>query len=156
MSDSIKISPKYGLNPTIPVCFWCGKEKNEVALLGKINKEDSKAPMKAVINYEPCDKCNEFFSKGIQVIGITKHPIIKGLFPIMIQDKQNAFFPTGTMFVATDTWIKDFLTTNEKEYMIDEVLKKRKLLLPDPIVSDIVKELKNEDLEEKEQGNENN
>ena len=28
----IKLSPKHGLNPTIPVCFWCGEERNEVAL----------------------------------------------------------------------------------------------------------------------------
>ena len=32
----IKLSPKHGLNPTIPVCFWCGEERNEVALLGHI------------------------------------------------------------------------------------------------------------------------
>lgn len=24
----ITLSPKYGVNPTIPVCFWCGEEKN--------------------------------------------------------------------------------------------------------------------------------
>ena len=38
MSDSIKISPKHGVNPTIPRCFFCGKEKNMVALLGRIPK----------------------------------------------------------------------------------------------------------------------
>ena len=32
--DSILLSPKHGVNPTIPVCFWCGREKNEVALMG--------------------------------------------------------------------------------------------------------------------------
>lgn len=32
--SGIKLSPKYGVNPTIPVCFWCGKEKNEIALMG--------------------------------------------------------------------------------------------------------------------------
>ena len=35
----IKLSPKHGLNPTIPVCFWCGEERNEVALLGHIGDE---------------------------------------------------------------------------------------------------------------------
>ena len=44
----IKLSPKHGLNPTIPVCFWCGEERNEVALLGHIGDgrkhEDFEAP----------------------------------------------------------------------------------------------------------------
>ena len=35
-TNSIKISQKHGVNPTIPICFWCGKEKNEIALLGKL------------------------------------------------------------------------------------------------------------------------
>lgn len=39
MSKGIKISPKYGLNPTIPVCFWCGKQKNEIALMGRMSKK---------------------------------------------------------------------------------------------------------------------
>lgn len=37
--NGIEISPKHGLNPTIPVCFWCGKEKNEIALLGRIREK---------------------------------------------------------------------------------------------------------------------
>ena len=36
MSNSIKLSEKYGVNPTIPVCFFCGMPKNEIALLGHI------------------------------------------------------------------------------------------------------------------------
>ena len=57
----IKLSPKHGLNPTIPVCFWCGEERNEVALLGHIGDgrklEEFEAPMHMVIDYEPCEKC---------------------------------------------------------------------------------------------------
>ena len=30
----IKLSKKHGLQPTIPLCPYCGKEKNEIALLG--------------------------------------------------------------------------------------------------------------------------
>ena len=36
---SIKLSPKHGLNPTIATCFYCGKDKNELILAGKINKK---------------------------------------------------------------------------------------------------------------------
>ena len=76
---SIKVSEKYGVNPTIPVCFFCGEEKNEVALLGKITdkqtKEEIEAPMRTVIDYEPCDKCKEQWSKGVAIIEVTKNDL---------------------------------------------------------------------------------
>lgn len=90
MSKGIEVSPKHGLNPTIPVCFFCGEEKNEIALLGRIRKKDTRptawggrstkvidddveAPMKMVMDYEPCDKCKEQFDKGVLLIGVTTH-----------------------------------------------------------------------------------
>ena len=56
MSRSIRISEKHGVNPTIPICFYCGEDKNEVALLGKLHG-DKEAPMRMWINgdYEPDD-----------------------------------------------------------------------------------------------------
>lgn len=39
-NGSIELSPKYGVNPTISVYFWCGKEKNELALMGRVRKCD--------------------------------------------------------------------------------------------------------------------
>ena len=141
MSNNIKVSPKHGLNPTIPICFWCGKEKNEVALMGKIDKQDSKAPRKMITNYEPCDKCKELFSAGVHVIGVTEEPITKGMFPI-VSDGKIQLYPTGSMFVAKEDWVKRFLTANEGEDMIEEVLSKKILILPDKIVSEIVKESK--------------
>lgn len=60
MSRSIRISEKHGANPTIPICFFCGEDKNEVALLGKLSG-DKEAPMRMWINgdYEPCDECKK-------------------------------------------------------------------------------------------------
>lgn len=76
---SIELSEKYGVNPTIPVCFFCGEEKNEVALLGKITckqtKEEIEAPMRMVLDYEPCDKCKEQWSKGVAIIEVTKNDL---------------------------------------------------------------------------------
>lgn len=31
-SNNITLSPKYGVNPTIPVCFWCGESKAEAPI----------------------------------------------------------------------------------------------------------------------------
>lgn len=62
------MSRKHGLNPTVPICFFCGETKNEVALLGRINSPDRKekdieAPSHCIINYEPCDECKEKMKK---------------------------------------------------------------------------------------------
>ena len=78
----IRLSPKYGLNPTIPVCFFCGKQKNEIALLGRISNRkrvrtawggsseqvfdsDVEAPRNMILDYEPCDECKEKFKEGV-------------------------------------------------------------------------------------------
>lgn len=70
MSNGITLSPKYGVNPTIPVCFWCGEEKNEVALMGHIGDgrkhEDFEAPMHMVLNFEPCTEAAKRIFNGIE------------------------------------------------------------------------------------------
>lgn len=94
MSKSIKLSPKHGLNPCIPVCFFCGEDKNEIALLGKIGKEDREAPMKSVLDYIPCEECQKKFAEGVLIIEVTQSPEYIGL-PIA----ENAY-PTGKFVVV--------------------------------------------------------
>jgi len=67
--DKIILSKKHGVNPTIPVCYYCGKEKNEVALLGKL-PGDAKADSKTVVDMSPCDDCAELMKKGVMLIGV--------------------------------------------------------------------------------------
>lgn len=92
MNKGIKLSPKHGVNPTIPMCFFCGESKNEIALLGKIGGkgEDIEAPMYMVLDYEPCDKCKETIGDNVLVIGVQAQdtaelqkclPIQKGFVP---------------------------------------------------------------------------
>ncbi len=98
MSKDIKLSPKHGLNPCIPVCFFCGKERNEIALLGQIGDrrkgEDIEAPMKAVLDYEPCDECKAKFAEGVLLIEVTSSPEYIGM-PI-----QKDAYPTGRYVVV--------------------------------------------------------
>jgi hypothetical protein len=61
-----KLHPKYGPNPTMPICFLCGKEKGDIALLGAAYKE--KAPKYMVLDKEPCDTCKSYMEKGIMLI----------------------------------------------------------------------------------------
>lgn len=71
--SSIRLSQKHGVNPTIPVCFWCGKPKNEIALLGRL-KDDAEAPKHCVIDFEPCDECQQGMNQGFTVMEATQHP----------------------------------------------------------------------------------
>ena len=86
MANSIRISPKHGLNPTIPVCFFCGKEKNELILMGRL-KDDAEAPKNTFFDYEPCEECRKKFEQGILLIGVSetspdgRPPIAKGVYP---------------------------------------------------------------------------
>jgi hypothetical protein len=71
MSKSIYLHPKHGLNPTIPLCIVCGKEKNEIALLGNAYK--GQAPMHMVTSIEPCDACREkFLTEGTMLMEATE------------------------------------------------------------------------------------
>lgn len=98
--SSIKVSPKYGVNPTIPVCFFCGKPKNEIALMGKMGgrSEDLEAPRNMVLDYEPCDECKEMMSKGVALIVVSdKQPEDKR--PSMTAQGDQKVYPLGGMLV---------------------------------------------------------
>lgn len=101
MSKEIEISPKHGLNPTIPVCFWCGKEKNEIALLGRIREKtqrnsDIEAPRRMVIDYEPCDECQKMWDSGVAVLEARETPTMPNQPEI-----QKGIYPTGRLVVVT-------------------------------------------------------
>lgn len=115
--DSIELSPKYGVNPTIPVCFWCGKEKGEIALMGRVRKKqtrntaqgtrstetvdnDVQAPTHMVLNYEPCECCKENFKKGVHLVEVTPHA--EDERPAFTKsDNDTLLYPTGRCMVVT-------------------------------------------------------
>lgn len=111
MSRSIEVSPKHGVNATIPCCFFCGKEKNEIALMGRIRERDKttgkavpgsdiEAPRKMVIDYEPCDECREGMSRGVTLIGVTLTQPSDGRPPLTAQRGEKVY-PSGRWCVLT-------------------------------------------------------
>ena len=68
MGKSIRLHPKYGLNPTVACCYFCGEEKNELALLGAAYKGE--APKSMIIDREPCEKCRNYMKQGIILMGV--------------------------------------------------------------------------------------
>jgi len=131
MSNSIKLSPKYGINPTIPRCFFCGKDKPEIALLGRL-PNDVEVPMHATIDYEPCDECKELMKKGITLIGVEDHAF-DSRPPINVKDSNNAFYPTGSWIVLKEEAAKRILELEDN----DEVLKNKKCLVDQKLLEEI-------------------
>jgi hypothetical protein len=120
---SIRISEKHGVNPTIPVCFWCGKEKNEIALLGKL-KGDIEAPMYCVLDYEPCEECQKKWNLGVALIGTSKKPLNDTLPPIK-DTPEETLYPTGQWLVVTKEAAKRYfgkVVTEEEIENMDSVL----------------------------------
>lgn len=117
---SIPISAKHGVNPTIPICFWCGGHKEEVALLGKLPR-DKKAPMYTLIDYEPCKKCEEGMSKGITFIEVNKTPVINNQPSIA-----PGMYPTSRIAVIKEESVKAII---QDEDMLNKVISSKKCLI---------------------------
>lgn len=103
-NENIKLSPKYGLNPTIPVCFWCQEPKNEIMLMGRIDmngQKDVEAPKHMIVDYDPCESCAEKWSQGVNVVEISETPVSPGQPGIHITDggRKKLAYPTGRYVV---------------------------------------------------------
>lgn len=120
---SIRISPKYGVNPTIPICFFCGEEKHEIALLGKIGKgtEDLEAPHYALLDYEPCDECLKKMATGITLVEVSNTPVSANQPPII----ENAY-PTGNWWVVDEDFVRSNIQPVE---LAEQVILHRKCLV---------------------------
>jgi len=110
MSD-IKLHKEHGLNPTVTACYFCGGEKNEIALLGAAFKE--KAPMHMVINREPCDKCKAMMRAGIMIVEM------KNGTSNSVDDMSSR---TGNIYVLKEEAVEKMLSPGK---MKDETLRLR-------------------------------
>jgi len=80
----------------LSLCFWCGKEKNELVMATRQTEEwcDNRS-MGVVANYEPCDKCAEGHKLGIWLIEASGTPIDEGQ-----PEMQEGIYPTGKNWVV--------------------------------------------------------
>jgi hypothetical protein len=142
MSNSIKISPKHGLNPTMPICFFCGKPTGEIVLFGRIKEKrngravansDIKAPCCMVLNYEPCDTCKSTMSKGITIIEVMDSSMAPECSEII-----SGAVPTGKWSVITESSFKQVFESKIEPEVYQSVLSKGKLLLDKQIYESVV------------------
>ena len=141
--NNIEISPKYGLNPTIPICFWCGKDENELAVLGRIRKKDPRtgrpipgsdeeAPHHMCINYDPCNECKASMSQGISIIGVKpsdgQHVEI-----------QKGLYPTGTIVALKPEAFERIFKDNIDPDIYDEIMKHKAMFMDDDELKNMMK-----------------
>jgi hypothetical protein len=68
--SSIRVSKEHGVNPCIPLCYFCQEPKNELLLLGAL-PGDAEAPRNMVFDDDPCDKCKEHMKLGVILISVS-------------------------------------------------------------------------------------
>lgn len=116
--DSIKLSPKYVVNPFIAICFWC-REDVGVAMLGKL-PDDAEAPRKVVLDYEPCEKCQAKMDMGITLIEST-----------------DGKTPTGNWLVIPEEMFKEMVSDPD---ILASILKARKAFIDTELFENLIKE----------------
>lgn len=119
--SGIRLSRKHGVNPSINVCFYCQKDKNEIILPGRM-KDDVAAPMRAIWDKAPCDECEGFMEMGIIVISIRDG-----------EGGQKDPYRTGGWIVLKDEAIERLREIISPPELIDEILESRVFFLEDKV-----------------------
>ena len=88
MDRGIMLHPKFGLNPTMPVCFYCGEERGEIALLGA--RYRGEAPKNMVIDIEPCDECKKKYANYTLLVEVRQEWDVRAY-----HKRQKGPVPTG-------------------------------------------------------------
>ena len=79
MKDSITLSPKHGVNPSLGICPICHKDNGEILLLG-LQPNDAEAPHR-IPTLHPCDTCKALLVDATALIeakGDQRKPILTG------------------------------------------------------------------------------
>jgi hypothetical protein len=127
--SGIKLHHQYGLNPTISTCFWCGEEKNELALLGA--KYPGKAPKNLVLDYHPCDTCASHRAKGITLIACTPEQN-RNEPPI-----QRDAYPTGAWAVVSEDYMRRVINSPEA---LQQIIDKRMAFVEPDVLAMLVRD----------------
>lgn len=105
MGKDIRLSKKHGLNPTIPLCPYCGKPKNQIAMLGEegdklakaLGRADGEMPMHCHLpgDVDPCEECLE-----------TKKDYV---FLFSAEDTEKGPRPAGGFAMVSRTFLESIL-----------------------------------------------
>ncbi len=118
MGKVITLSHKHGINPSLAVCYYCGKDDWTIILPGKL-KGDAEAPHRAVWSMDPCMECAGYMAQGIILISVRpgppeRNPYRTGGWVVVREDAVRRMIPTPDLlanvldcrwaFVPDDVW----------------------------------------------------
>lgn len=124
----IRVSEKYGLNPSLTVCFWCG-ESTGIALCGRL-KGDVEAPKEVFGGYDLCNKCKEKLGDGVAIIEVNSTPYTENQPPI-----QGTLYPSGRMIGLSQEVIRDMIKDDD---IVKGAIKHKKLFVDVQIFSCLI------------------
>lgn len=122
MGRSIPVSEKYGVNPSMGVCFWCGQDDGTILLLGRL-PGDAEAPRRITAGYGPCAACKVEFAKGVTLLEVTEHGLHEHQQPIT---RDPDLFPTGRLLVIRDEAVERIF---QPASMVADVLRRRQAFI---------------------------
>ena len=107
----LRLSEKHGVNPSVELCFFCGKEKGLV-LAGHM-RGDAEAPHEAVWTMEPCTECEGHMQQGIILIEVRdgesgRNPYRTGRFHVVTEEAfQRIFQGVDDVLETRFCWIPE-------------------------------------------------
>lgn len=122
------------MSNTVECCFWCLKPMDANVTLSETDKILFRS-------YEPCPKCNELFQQGIHVVGVSPNMVMPGMLSVAQDPEGKDLYPTGVMFLASEDWLRRFLSEPQDKEILELALKERRILMPDTLVEQIVKDI---------------
>ena len=98
--SSIILHRKYGVNPTMTTCFYCGKSKDILLVGASVSKFKEAGLAKpdgemnqniGVVDMEPCNECKKLMEMGIMFISVRdgesgKNPHRTGKMSVLKED----------------------------------------------------------------------
>lgn len=125
--SSIRLHPKFGLNPKLEVCGYCGRGTGTILLPGAAVKTDERFMVGSKL---PCEKCRE---ERDAVNGIW---LLEGCEGNHSKRKYDGIEPTFRMLVVTENFVKRFLAEEEAA----QVLKVKGCWLDRVVFSDLFRQ----------------
>lgn len=119
-------SPKWGVNPSEILCFWCGNHLG-IALSGRIDFADTKAPSRCFVTYNPCLDCQERWKNKVVITEATKDNPFDVLE--IVEGKQ--IYPTGEIIL---------LDTDKAERVLGREVAKEERVILDSEIFQAIKE----------------
>lgn len=138
MNKSIRLHPKYGLNPTMTTCYYCN-EPSKIILVGSGVAKFKEAGLASsdgemnhnigMVNTHPCPKCEGYMKQGIIMISV-RDDQIEELESANREHRTPDPYRTGGWCVISEEYIRKVVNPPE---LLESIMKRRMSFVPDQV-----------------------